>query len=72
MSVIPSEVEESLIVCGPTVTKKTIIRDVSSALDMTILRFVQFRQLAPEFAFFVIQFFRDVDLDDNVEITAFP
>jgi hypothetical protein len=33
---------------------------------------VQFRQLAPEFAFTFSQFFWDVDLDDNIEVTAFP
>src|SRR5512132_2188363 len=35
-------------------------------------RSVQFRQLAPEFAFAFRQLFRDVDLSDNVEIAAFP
>ena len=35
-------------------------------------RSVQFRQLAPEFAFAFSQLFRDVDLSDNVEIAAFP
>jgi hypothetical protein len=35
------------------------------------LRSLQFRQLAPELTFAVSQLFRDVDLNDNVEITAF-
>src|SRR5262245_17351870 len=33
---------------------------------------VQFRELAPEFAFTFSQFFWDVDLNDNIEVTAFP
>ena len=46
-------------------------------LALTSFRFngspaVQFRQLAPEFAFTFSQFFWDVDLGDNVQIAAFP
>ena len=33
---------------------------------------MQLRQFAPEFAFTFSQLLRDIDLNDNVQIAAFP
>ena len=48
------------------------LQHFSALKRVDVLSAVQFRQLAPEFAFAFSQLFWDVDLTDNVEIAAFP